>query len=74
MEQGDFILYRNAERNFEVISVRTSKRWEFVLEQALGAYSVFLVGRREEYYANCFSQLKRRSLVNLKHKVEENWY
>ena len=58
MEKGDFIFYRNAERNFEVISVRTSKRWEFVLEQALGAYSVFLVGRREEYYANCFPNSK----------------
>lgn len=45
MEQGDFILYRNAERNFEVISVRTSKQWESVLEQALGAYSVFWLGK-----------------------------
>ena len=44
MEKGDFILYRNAERNFEVISVRTSKRWESVLEQALGAYFVFWWG------------------------------
>ena len=44
MEKGDFILYRNAERNFEVISVRTSKRWESVLEQAVEAYSVFRWG------------------------------
>ena len=58
MEQGDFILYRNSERNFEVISVRTSKRWESVLEQALRAYSVFLLGRKEEYYAHCFPNSK----------------